>query len=74
MMIVGSGCFLMAFIALPETYAPVLLNQRTQRRRRTEDRPELYCDHERDDFSIHAILHRTLFRPFKMLGSEVRFT
>ncbi|KAH9814728.1 major facilitator superfamily domain-containing protein [Melampsora americana] len=70
MMIVGGGCLAMVFFGLPETYAPILLAKRAKQRRLDENRPELYSDHERDDFSLKGILHRTLLRPFKMLASE----
>ncbi|THV00011.1 MFS polyamine transporter [Dendrothele bispora CBS 962.96] len=57
---------------LPETYAPVLLLRKAKRLRKEnpEASKELYAEHEKLDFTVRGILHRTVWRPFQMLAIE----
>ena len=72
MMIFAGTCTLLAFAFLPETYAPVLLLWKAQRLRKAdpEKNAALYAEHERSDWSVKAIVHRTIYRPVKMLMQE----
>ncbi|KAL0959062.1 hypothetical protein HGRIS_014362 [Hohenbuehelia grisea] len=72
MMIFGGACTLLVIVALPETYAPVLLQKRARRLRKSnpEQHRHVYADHERQDWTIRGVLHRTLFRPFIMMALE----
>ena len=31
---------------------------------------DLYAEHEKQDWSVSAVIHRTIFRPFHMLALE----
>ncbi|KAG7441532.1 MFS general substrate transporter [Guyanagaster necrorhizus] len=72
MMIFAGACTILGIIFLPETYAPALLLKKAQTLRK--DNPEknahLYAEHEKQDWSIRGVLHRTLYRPFQMLLME----
>ncbi|KDQ51848.1 hypothetical protein JAAARDRAFT_163244 [Jaapia argillacea MUCL 33604] len=72
MMIFAGVCTSIAFIFLPETYAPVLLQKKARRMRKEEpaENEMMYAEHEKQDWSIRGVLHRTLFRPFAMLAME----
>ena len=72
MMIFAGTCTLLAFAFLPETYAPVLLLWKAQRLRKAapEKNAELYAEHERSDWSVKGIVHRTVYRPVQMLMQE----
>ena len=72
MMIFAGTCTLLAFAFLPETYAPVLLLWKAQRLRKAapEKNAELYAEHERSDWSVKGIVHRTIYRPVQMLMQE----
>ncbi|KAJ8690033.1 hypothetical protein PTI98_012879 [Pleurotus ostreatus] len=72
MMMFAGACTLLMIILLPETYAPVLLQKRARRLRKAdpEKNHAIYAEHERSDWSFKGVLHRTLFRPFKMLAME----
>ena len=51
-----------------ETYAPVLLQRRCKRLRKTTKNPNLYTDH--DSVSLGQLLRTSLVRPFKLLGTQ----
>ncbi|TFK83428.1 MFS polyamine transporter [Polyporus arcularius HHB13444] len=72
MMIFAGACTVLALIFLPETYSPVLLQWKAKRLRKTdpETNAKLYAEHERSDWSFQGILHRTLYRPIKMIYQE----
>ncbi len=71
-MMFAGACTVLALIFLPETYAPVLLQWKAKRLRKTdpETNAKLYAEHERSDWSFQGILHRTLYRPIKMIYQE----
>ena len=72
MMAFAGVCTILAFLFLPETYAPVLLQSKAKRLRKAdpEGNKELYSEHERSDWSLSGVLHRTLYRPIQMLIRE----
>ncbi|KAF9269101.1 MFS polyamine transporter [Marasmius fiardii PR-910] len=72
MMIFAGVATASAILLLPETYAPVLLLRKAQRLRQQdpEGTKNLYAEHETMDFSFKGIIHRTIYRPFQMLGKE----
>lgn len=51
-----------------ETYAPVLLQRRCKRLKKTTRNPELYTDHDR--VSIRELLRLSAIRPFKLLATQ----
>ncbi|KAK0217527.1 MFS polyamine transporter [Armillaria nabsnona] len=72
MMIFAGICTILGFVFLPETYAPVLLLKRAKslRKDNPEKNADLYAEHEKQDWSVRGVLHRTLYRPFQMLLME----
>jgi len=72
MFIFAGTCTVVAAILLPETYAPVLLQQKVKRLRKEDPvgSKHLYAEHEKQDWSFKGIVHRTIFRPFSMLAKE----
>ncbi|PCH37153.1 MFS general substrate transporter [Wolfiporia cocos MD-104 SS10] len=72
MMIFAGSCTVVASIFVPETYAPVLLQKKAQRLRKADPigNANLYAEHEKADWSIKGVLHRTLYRPIHMLAIE----
>lgn len=72
MMIFAAFCWILTILFLPETFAPVLLVRKAKRfrKRDPENNKNLYAPHEKGDFSIKALMHRTLLRPFQILGQE----
>lgn len=72
MMMFAGACTLLAVIFVPETFAPVLLQWKARRLRKADPdaNAELYAEHERSDWSVIGILHRTLYRPIQMLIQE----
>ena len=71
-MIFAGSCTVLALILLPETYAPVLLQWKAKRLRKADPdaNAKLYAEHERSDWSLGGIVHRTLYRPIQMLIQE----
>ncbi|KAK4052982.1 hypothetical protein OIO90_004106 [Microbotryomycetes sp. JL221] len=59
-------------VLMPETYHPALLAKRAKKLRKQEPEKnrDLYADLEKADFSVKALVTRTLGRPFLMLGTE----
>lgn len=72
MIIFAAVCWLVLIIFLPETFAPVLLMRKAKRLRKLdpEANKNLYAPHEKSDWSIGGIAHRTLLRPFQILTQE----
>ncbi|KAJ7690229.1 MFS general substrate transporter [Mycena rosella] len=72
MMMFAGSCTLVMVIALPETYAPVLLLKKVRARRKADPTgtEHLFAAHEKQDWTPRGVLHRTLFRPFQMLAGE----
>lgn len=72
MMIFAALCWVMILLFMPETFAPVLLMRKAKRLRRLdpEGNRDLYAPHEKSDWSIGGIAHRTLLRPFQILAKE----
>lgn len=72
MMIFAGTCIALVVLFVPETYAPVLLQRKAEQLRKADPKnnAELYAEHERSDWSINGVLHRTLYRPGKMLFYE----
>ncbi|ESK97755.1 mfs multidrug [Moniliophthora roreri MCA 2997] len=72
MMIFAGVATCLVFAFLPETYAPVLLLRKAKRLRKQdpEGTRNLYAEHEKLDFTVRGIVHRTVYRPFQMLGRE----
>ncbi|KAH9947520.1 MFS polyamine transporter [Amylocystis lapponica] len=72
MMIFAGTCTVIAFLFLPETYAPVILQWKARRLRKADPvkNAALYSEHEQTDWSWRGILHRTLYRPIQMLAME----
>ena len=59
-------------IFFPETYAPIILLKKKKRLSKEDPvgSKNLYAEHEKQDWSIMGVIHRTLFRPFEMLARE----
>ena len=55
-----------------ETYAPTLLLNKAKKLRKADPKgtTQLYAEHEKQDWSIRGLIHRTVFRPFIMLLQE----
>ena len=71
-MLFSGTCTIITLIFFPETYAPVILLKKVKALRKADPvgNKELYAQHEKQDWSIKGVIHRTLFRPFKMLIQE----
>ncbi|KZS90135.1 MFS polyamine transporter [Sistotremastrum niveocremeum HHB9708] len=72
MMIFAGLCWVLAFLFLPETFAPYLLLKKARRMRKQdpEKHKDVIAEHELMDRSLKGLLHRTVFRPFQMLALE----
>ncbi|KAF8960814.1 MFS polyamine transporter [Flammula alnicola] len=72
MFIFAAVCTLIMIVFLPETYAPVILQQKVKKLRKEDPvaSKNLYAEHEKQDWSLKGVIRRTLFRPFKMLALE----
>ena len=72
MMIFAGVCTTIMVVVLPETYAPVILLKKMQKLRKEDPvgSKGFYAEHEKQDWSIMGVIHRTLFRPFHMLAVE----
>ena len=72
MMIFAGVCTTIMIIFLPETYAPVILLKKKNKLVKEDPvgSKELYAEHEKQDWSIMAVIQRTVFRPFHMLALE----
>ena len=72
MMIFAGVCTTIMIILLPETYAPVILLKKKNKLIKEDPvgNKDLYAEHEKQDWSIAAVIHRTIFRPFHMLALE----
>ncbi|KAG6843826.1 hypothetical protein H0H87_012885 [Tephrocybe sp. NHM501043] len=71
MMIFAGSCTVLVLFAIPETYAPIILAKKAKKLRKDPvANKAIYAEHERQDWSIRGVVHRTLFRPFHMLFME----
>ncbi|KAG6910333.1 hypothetical protein DXG01_011401 [Tephrocybe rancida] len=72
MMIFAGACTILVIVAIPETYAPVILLKKAKRLRKEDPvaNKAIHAEHEKQDWSIKGVVHRTLFRPFHMLFME----
>ena len=73
LMIIFAGvCTIVVIVFLPETYAPVILLRKKNKLRKEDPvgSKDLYAEHEKQDWSIAAVIHRTIYRPFHMLALE----
>jgi len=72
MMIISAACAILILFCMPETYTPVLLQWKARRLRKADpvNSAALYAEHDKEDWSFHGIIHRTLYRPFYMLYKE----
>ncbi|KAL1743340.1 major facilitator superfamily domain-containing protein [Schizophyllum fasciatum] len=72
MFIFAGACTAVMLVALPETYAPVILAKKAHRLRKADPTryADLYAEHDRQDWSLSGVIRRTLFRPFQMLFIE----
>ncbi|GLB40859.1 putative MFS general substrate transporter [Lyophyllum shimeji] len=72
MMIFAGSCTAFVILAIPETYAPVILSRKAKKLRKADPvaNKDVYAEHEKQDWSIRGVVHRTLYRPFHMLFME----
>ncbi|CCF52968.1 putative mfs-multidrug-resistance transporter [Ustilago hordei] len=72
MMIFAGLCWVITVLFLPETFTPILLVRKAKRLRKLDPQgnKDLYAPHERSDWSLGGIAHRTLLRPFQILAQE----
>lgn len=68
MSIVGGATQILGLPFFRETYAPVLLQRRCKRLRKSTQNPALYTEHDRT--SLPRLLRVSLTRPFKLLGTQ----
>ncbi|KAE9394341.1 MFS general substrate transporter [Gymnopus androsaceus JB14] len=61
MFIFAGASTILMIVLLPETYAPP---------RRPEAASAIFAEHEKQDFNLGPLVHRTLYRPFQMLLLE----
>lgn len=61
---------IIAFVAVPETYAPILLTRRAKHLRHKTHNWALHALHEEKEVTLVDIGTRYLLRPSKMLFSE----
>ncbi|BCS18491.1 putative MFS transporter [Aspergillus puulaauensis] len=66
--IVGGATQILGLPFFRETYAPVLLQRRCKRLRKSTQNPALYTEHDRT--SLPRLLRVSLTRPFKLLGTQ----
>ena len=66
---VSTGIMIIFF---PETYAPIILlkKKKTLVKEDPVRAKDLYAEHEKQDWSIMGVIHRTLYRPLDMLINE----
>ncbi|KAL6304116.1 MFS polyamine transporter [Sparassis latifolia] len=72
MMIFAGTCTVIMIFFLPETYAPVILQRKARRLRKADPvaNKDKFAEHEKSDWSVRGVLHRTLYRPIIMLVME----
>ncbi|KAF9018948.1 major facilitator superfamily domain-containing protein, partial [Rhodocollybia butyracea] len=70
--IFAAACTLFSMYFLPETYGPILLSRKARRLRKEDPigNRNVISDHEKLDSSLHGLLDRTLYRPWKMMARE----
>ncbi|KAG5351224.1 hypothetical protein C0989_007375 [Termitomyces sp. Mn162] len=72
MMIFAGVCTIGVIVLVPESYAPIILLKKAKKLRKVDPvaNEDVYAEHEKQDWSIKGVIHRTLFRPFYMLSLE----
>ncbi|PLW24874.1 hypothetical protein PCANC_28076 [Puccinia coronata f. sp. avenae] len=70
LLIASAATWLGSLFLLPETYSPLLLSQKAKKLRKETGDPRYYSSHEKSDYSIKAIVRRTILRPFEMMFTE----
>ncbi|KAL4894554.1 major facilitator superfamily domain-containing protein [Aspergillus ambiguus] len=66
--IIGGATQLLGLPFFRETYAPVLLQRRCKRLRKSSQNFDLYTEH--DSISLAQLLRMSMTRPFKLLGTQ----
>ncbi|KAF6220568.1 hypothetical protein HO133_003001 [Letharia lupina] len=66
--IAGGAVQVFGFPFFRETYAPVLLQRRCKRSRKSTQNPDLYTQNDR--VSLSQLLRTSLIRPFMLLGTQ----
>lgn len=61
--IIAAFSVLIAFFTVPETYAPVLLDRKAKKLRKTTGDQRFWHPHESEHFSINNIITKHLSRP-----------
>jgi len=61
---------IVGFFFLRETYAPVLLERKTERLRKETNNPKLRSEFDRGDKTLYAVLKTSFSRPFILLGTQ----
>ncbi|KAG5652152.1 hypothetical protein H0H81_006136 [Sphagnurus paluster] len=72
MMMFAGCCTTLVILAMPETYAPIILYKKVKKIRKADPvgSKDIYAEYEKQDWSIRGVIHRTLYRPFHMLILE----
>lgn len=73
LLIASGATWVASLFLLPETYAPLLLSKKAKKLRKDTGDSKFYASHEKSDYSIKALVRRTILRPFEMLFTEVGF-
>ena len=61
---------ILAFLFLPETYAPKILAVKAKKLRKETGNPKLHTEHEDPDRTFAKTLRTALVRPFVMLFAQ----
>ncbi|KAF8070036.1 MFS general substrate transporter [Lyophyllum atratum] len=72
MMMFAGTCTVIVIATIPETYAPIIMLKKAKTLRKADPvvNKNIYAEHEKQDWSIKGVVHRTLYRPFHMLFME----
>jgi len=72
MLIFAGVCTTIMLSFMPETYSPIILQNKAKSLRKEDPMgsKQLYAEHEKQDWSFKGLINRTIFRPFKMLAME----
>jgi len=70
LMIASGATWVASLFLMPETYAPLLLSKKAKKLRKDTGDSKFYASHEKSDYSIKALVRRTILRPFEMLFTE----
>ena len=66
----AGACTVIAFICLPETYAPVILKQKAERLRKETGDDRYYAPIELNKMTFGRRLNKIVAQPFKVLFQE----